>query len=438
MQSSRSTELESLRRGDFAGARELRLPGLSEFPREVFGLADTLEILDLGGGSLTTLPNDMSRLNKLRILFCSHNRFVRLPSALGDCVSLSQISFRGTGLRDLPGEALPPSLRWLILTDNHIERLPSELGQRPRLQKLMLAGNRLRDLPETLSNATALELIRLSSNGFEVVPPWLAHLPSLAWISWAANPIERGLTSSNVPLVPWAHLDVSERLGEGASGRVHRAHWHAPGAGSPLPVALKIFKDAMTSDGRPATEMAACMAAGQHQHLPGALGRVLDHPDGSDALVMPLLPSHWRTLAGPPSFASCSRDIYDAELRLGPVSALRIAHGVAAAGAHLHTRGILHGDLYAHNIIWDGDAGEAVLSDFGAACLLPAGQEGEKWRRIEVRAWGLLLGELLDRCRSDPPYLAKLRELESACVQPSAAARPLMADVAAALALIIP
>jgi len=32
----------ALRRGDLAGARELRLHGLSEFPREIFALADSL------------------------------------------------------------------------------------------------------------------------------------------------------------------------------------------------------------------------------------------------------------------------------------------------------------------------------------------------------------------------------------------------------------
>ena len=79
----------------------------------------------------------------------------------------------------------------------------------------------------------------------------------------------------------------------------------------------------------------------------------------------------------------------------------------------------MHGDLYAHNILWDGQAGDATLSDFGAACALPLGDEGDAWRRIEVRAWGLLLGELLDRCAPELTGLAKLRDLERACVQPA-------------------
>jgi hypothetical protein len=429
METSTSNVLQALRRGDLAGARELRLPGLSEFPREIFGLAESLEVLDVSDGALTALPDDMGRLHRLRVLFGSRNKFERLPAALGDCVSLSQIGFRATGLREVPGEALPPLLRWLILTENQVELLPDELGERPHLQKLMLAGNRLRDLPTGMTNATSLELLRLSCNSFEKLPSWLVDLPKLAWISWAGNPLESGLSPSNATLVPWARLDVRERLGEGTSGRVHRALWNRDGESEGLPVALKLFRAAMTSDGLPEREMAACLAAGEHPNVTTAFGRVAGHPDGADALLMQLLPAHWRALAGPPSLVSCSRDIYDPELRLDPASALRIARGVASAAAHLHARGILHGDLYAHNSLWDGEAGEVALSDFGAACALPEGEEGNAWRRIEVRAWGLLLGELLDRCAPDPVEPAKLRELESACVQPVPSARPLMDEI---------
>ncbi len=70
-----------------------------------------------------------------------------------------------------------------------------------------------------------------------------------------------------------------------------------------------------------------------------------------------------------------------------------------------------------------------MLSDFGAASVLPATHESEALQRIEVRAWGLLLGELLDRCAGEPPGLAGLRALQSACVNPGPKARPLMGDV---------
>lgn len=423
--------LEALRRGDLAGARSLRLAGLSEFPREIYGLADTLEFLDLGNGALGALPDDFGRLRKLRVLFCSNNRFARLPPALGECGELRLIGFRRTGMREVPGESLPPRLRWLTLTDNSIETLPDTLGARPELQKLMLAGNQLQALPEGLAGAASLELIRLSANLFERLPAWLRELPSLAWISWAANPCARDPDTARAPLAPWSRLVIGPLLGEGASGRVHAAEWRETEE-TTRPVALKLFKGGMTSDGLPAHEMAACLAAGAHPNLMGAVGRLTQHPEGSEALLTPLAPPHWRPLAAPPSLESCSRDVYDPGLHISVDAARRLLRGIARATAHLHERGLLHGDLYAHNILWDGADGDGVLTDFGAACTLPRDNDSADWRRIESRAFGLLVAEILERCPQEPA-LSPLHELARACIQKDVRARPSMSDVARAL-----
>ena len=427
-----SETLAALARGDLAGARELRLPGLSEIPRDLFGLAETLEILDVGDGALTELPADFSRLSKLRVLFCSGNRFERLPPALGDCAALSQMGFRRSQVREIPAEALPPRLRWLTLTDNRIERLPKELGERPLLQKLMLSGNRLTALPASFAGAERLELIRLSANRLEALPGWLCELPGLAWASWSGNPFDATRAAAPAQIIPWREIEIGDNLGEGASGRVHRALWRDAAGDRTLSVAVKLFKGAMTSDGLPDSEIDACLAAGEHPNLIGAHGRVDDHPSGDPALLTPLLPAHWRTLAGPPSAESCSRDVYAADRRMTFDAALKLARGVAGATAHLHAHGVSHGDLYAHNILWDGADGDAALTDFGAASRLPAGAMGDALRRVETRAFGLLLDELLDCCPADESAPA-LRALATACTQPDVAARPDMDAVCAEL-----
>ena len=416
------TTLEDLRAGRLAGAASLRLRGMAEFPREILGLADTLELLDLSDNALTALPDDLGRLRRLRVLFCSNNRFERLPPVLGDCPQLSQVGFRGVGLREVPAEALPASLRWLTLTDNRIEALPDALGRCDALQKLMLSGNRLRALPESLAGAPGLELLRVSANRLEALPGWIGELPALAWLAWSGNRFDPMPAPADMAPVEWSELHLGALLGEGASGRIHRADWRGRA------VAVKSFKNAMTSDGLPAREVAACLAAGAHPNLLGGLGPVRGHPEGTPALVLPLLPDGWGPLAAPPSLESCSRDVYTPGARFGVEVALRLAGGIAHAVAHLHRRGLLHGDLYAHNILWDGLAGEAVLGDFGGASVLPA--DAAALRRIETRAWGLLLGELLERGDAEAAHPG-LRTLQLACVQPEVAARPEMMDVAA-------
>ena len=426
-----TTTLEALRRGELAGATRLTLRGgLTEFPPEIFGLADTLEVLDLSGNALDSLPHDMHRLHRLRVLFCSNNRFTRLPDCLGDCRSLTQIGFRGTGLREVPADALPPGLRWLTLTDNRIARLPDAIGERADLQKLMLSGNRLQRLPESLAAGSRLELLRLSANRLDSLPDWLAELPRLAWLAWAGNPLDR-LLHEVVPgrTIEWQHLQPGRVLGEGSSGRVQQVLWQPPDE-APRELALKLFKGAMTSDGLPDHEIAASLTAGEHPALTGALGRLAGHPEHAEGLLMTLLPPAWRPLAGPPSLASCTRDIYPEGLVLAPDAVRRIARSIATAADHLHQNGMLHGDLYAHNILWDGGAGAAVLSDLGAASFRPLDAVGAALPRTEVLAWGLLLGELLGRCPEPPSGLALLQQ---ACVLPTPSERPPMAAVLATL-----
>ena len=428
------TTLHALRRGELSGATELRLSGLSKFPKEIFDLADTLELLDISGGSLSVLPAEFSRLKKLRVLFCSHNHFTHLPEILADCGALSQVGFRGNQLTHVPDNALPSNLRWLILTDNQLSSLPNSLGERPYLQKLMLAGNRLASLPDSMAGATRLELLRLSANNYESLPDWLTQLPNLAWISWAGNPLEPAAPTFHSAMVPWEEVNTTDCLGEGASGRVYRAHWRSQQRAVPQEVAIKLFKGSMTSDGMPENEMTACLCAGNHPTVMSALGRLEGHPDDLEGLVMPLMPDHWRVLAAPPSLLSCSRDIYDENLIFTCQSLLTILTSVANAAAHLHGRGILHGDLYGHNILWDGYDGRALLSDFGAACLLSQGREGERWQRMETCAFGILIGELLSFGIFENDFTNKLHALKTSCLQPQTQERPLLADVAATLA----
>ena len=385
---------------------DLRHCGLEEFPREIFALADTLTMLDLSGNRLRALPDDLPRLHRLRILFCSNNPFETLPAVLGRCKSLDIIGFKANAISHVPADALPAVLRWLILSDNRIAQLPETLGRCHRLQKLALAGNRLATLPASIARCERLELLRLSANRFETLadalPDGLLALPRLTWLAYAGNPFNaaheaRALAATPIARVEWQDLQVGELLGEGASGHIHSARWH-PAGGADRPVAVKLFKGAVTSDGLPGSEMAACIAADVHAHVIGVEGRLFGHPQGAQGLVMGLIPPRYRSLAGPPSLASCTRDVYADDARFTPVQAGAIAQGAGDALAHLHAKGLMHGDFYAHNILVDDDA-HALLGDFGAASFLPEDDVARRQalQRIDLRALAVLEEELAQR-----------------------------------------
>lgn len=407
--------------------REIRLTGrgLTQLPPEVFDHADTLELLDVSGNQLDALPDDLHRFQRLRILFASSNRFTALPRVLGACPRLEMVGFKSNAIADVPAEALPPRLRWLILTDNAIDALPAAIGQRPQLQKLMLAGNRLTMLPDSLQDAPALELLRIAANRFDRLPGWLPALPRLAWLAWGGNPATAAresavLQAGDVSAIDAHALDVGERLGEGASGVIHAARWHR-GDADETPVALKRFKGQVTSDGWPHSEMAASLAAGPHDGLIPVHGPLRQPPQAAPALVLGRVPPHFTPMAAPPSFDSCTRDVYPPQMRLGAGDVAALAQRVAGAMAQLHARGLVHGDLYAHNLLWDGGR-TALLGDFGAASFLPAAQPAlhAALRALDLRAFGVLLGEWLARADGAAPgVLARWRD---ACLHGSAQA----------------
>jgi serine/threonine protein kinase len=164
---------------------------------------------------------------------------------------------------------------------------------------------------------------------------------------------------------------------------------------------------------------------------------------------MPLIPPAHINLAGPPSLQSCTRDVYPSGFRLSTALALNIACDVTDALAHLHQRGVMHGDLYAHNILIDPVHGQARLGDFGAATRLPAqpSDVGRGLLALEVRALGCLLEELgaTAKTNSSPaanhqshaqaadPAIQTMLGLAAACLSERPPERPGVAEVAEAL-----
>ena len=436
--------LTRLRAGQLTGTVRLDLScDLTELPPEVFALADTLEVLNLSGNRLRDLP-ELSRLHRLKVLFCSDNAFTEVPEHLGTHPSLHMVGFKSNRIRHVPSSALSPMLRWLILTDNEIDTLPDSIGQCAGLEKVALAGNRLRTLPESMAACRQLGLLRISANALTALPDWLLTLPRLAWLAYGGNPCEATppSTAQAWPEIPWSALSLGALLGEGASGHIHAATWQRADANrssvASEAVAVKLFKGALTSDGLPDQEMQACLTAGAHPHLIPVHGVLHGHPQGRQGLVMPQLDAQWRVLAGPPSLSTCTRDVYAPDARWSTDTAWRMVQGIAAATAHLHARGVLHGDLYAHNILWRPD-GRALLGDFGAASLLPTDTVQRTPRlalqSMDTLAFGHLLAELLQRVdaadHADPRFAA-LAQWQARCTNPDPKNRPLMRELAQA------
>ncbi|MGB0665084.1 MAG: leucine-rich repeat-containing protein kinase family protein [Pontibacterium sp.] len=409
--------LSALKSGQLAGATRLTLSeGLTKFPMEILSLADSLEILDLSNNQLTEMPPEVAQLKRLKIFFASNNPFETVPAVLGQCESLEMVGFKSNKIKHLPAEALPAKLRWLILTNNQLETLPNELGERPRLQKLALAGNQLRELPQTLSQCHQLELIRISANQLTQFPKQLLELPKLAWFAFAGNPFCQSSsdTATDIPQVSKNDLILHQVLGQGASGLISEASWVEKQNHFPERVAVKVFKGEITSDGYPQDELDACLSAGQHPNLVTALAQV-NEPDFL-AVVMPLIPANYANLGLPPNFDTCTRDTFPAGFELGIEAIVNIVHQMTDVFEHLHGRSICHGDLYAHNTLFN-EEGHIIFGDFGAASVysMLSHKEQAQIKQVEQRALGYFIEDLLSICTAEGKSSQSYVELQAHC-----------------------
>ncbi|MFY9142699.1 leucine-rich repeat-containing protein kinase family protein [Sulfuricurvum sp.] len=411
--------LAQLHAGELKGAKRLVLSeDLTSFPEEIFDLAETLEILDLSNNSLCELP-DLSRLTNLRIAFFFYNRFVALPSFRG-CENLTMLGFKGNQIETFDEDILPLGINWLILTDNRLKSLPRSIGKLTKLQKCALAGNRLEALPEEMAACRNLELLRFSANRLESIPSWLLKLPKLSWLAFSGNPC---IKEQKFPLqaIAYETLEVKEKLGSGASGDIFRAY----SATHDEEVALKLFKGAITSDGYAHDEMNACMSAGEHPNLIKVLAKIEE--DERLGLLLEYIPDIYRNLGLPPDFETCTRDTFKEGSTLEIESILEIAKAIASAAEHLHERGLMHGDLYAHNILIN-EEDHCYLGDFGAASFYEAHEK--EFEKIEVRAFGCLLEDMLSLCPTkEGDIYERLEQLRERCMNEKVEERPLFSEM---------
>ena len=314
-----------------------------------------------------------------------------------------------------PG-ALQPQLRWLILTDNALEYLPTTIERCSQLQKLMLSGNRLQSLPEEMKNCHKLELVRLASNRLTEPPMCLLRLPNLSWIALSDNPFLNYCmkhVSSSIELPIMENVVEGELLGQGASGVTHSGKWNGQA------VAVKTYSGAMTSDGNPLQERTLAMKASALKSpcLIQVLGQTTQ-----GSLVMELL-ENFTAFAGPPSIESCSRDTYHENDSVESSQAISMVSGLLDALVKLHEVGVCHGDFYGHNILVSRDDCTKVrLSDFGAAFSYDRQAEyGRYVETMEMRAFAHLMDEiekLLDDIQA-ADLRSALTELAQACRQDS-------------------
>ena len=410
--------LKQLNNNELQGTKYLNLTeDLSSFPPKIFDLADTLEILDLSNNKLSSLPN-LEKLTNLKIAFFSYNLFTKIPNVFKGCKKLYMLGLKGNKIEIFDENILPLSISWLILTDNKIQKLPNSIGDLTKLQKFPLAGNQLTSLPETMQKCKNLELLRLSANNLKEIPSWILELPKLSWLAFSGNDcsleVKVDLKKASIN-----KLDIKEQLGEGASGMIYKAF--CPTLNKD--VALKLFKGAITSDGYAIDEMNTYMSIGKHENLINVIAKIDE--DKKLGLLLDLIPKTYQNLGFPPNFETCTRDTFAKDYTISSENIYKVVKHIQSAAVHLHEKNLMHGDLYAHNILINED-NHCYLGDFGASTFY----DNKNYEKIEVRAFGCLIEDLLSICSNkESSYFKILRNISQTCMQENVKARPLFKEI---------
>lgn len=144
---------------------------LTRFPRVLLECV-FLEELDLAWNHLESLPEDIHRLDQLRILNLLGNEGLKqLPAGLAQLEQLEELVFQGTLELFATTEITP------LLGEQQVYRLPEFFRQMPNLRRLCMDHVLLDALPEWLPEMRQLQHLEVSS-GLEF-PPYLTLPESL-------------------------------------------------------------------------------------------------------------------------------------------------------------------------------------------------------------------------------------------------------------------
>ncbi|XP_010438250.1 PREDICTED: plant intracellular Ras-group-related LRR protein 7-like [Camelina sativa] len=170
---------------------------IKKIPESLTARLLNLIALDIHSNQIKALPNSIGCLSKLKILNVSGNFLVSLPKTIQNCRSLEELNANFNELVRLPdniGLELT-NLRKLCVNSNKLIILPNSITYLTSLRILDARLNCLMILPEDLENLINLEILNVSQN-FQ----YLSALPSS--IGLLLNLLELDISYNRITVLP--------------------------------------------------------------------------------------------------------------------------------------------------------------------------------------------------------------------------------------------
>ncbi|KAM0327483.1 hypothetical protein ACHAQA_005771 [Verticillium albo-atrum] len=176
----------------------------------------SLEIFDLHGNNVSSLPTNFSNLERLRILNLAENSFELLPFGIISQLPLTELNLKKNKLSKTlieEGVEALPKLQSIDISCNQLTHIaaPGATVSLPALHQLSASMNRLKALPDVSSWSSLLTLtadennisefppgffsleklrhVDFSANDIRIIPPEIARMDNLAMIRLSGNPL---------------------------------------------------------------------------------------------------------------------------------------------------------------------------------------------------------------------------------------------------------
>ncbi len=171
-----------------------------------------LKRLDLSENKLTELPEAaINPLKRLELLNLARNKLVQLPNN-ADLPELEVIDLAGNKLKTVPAWLFQlPNLTSIFLTQNELGSLPTIEQERNKLLSLDISSNKIYKLPESIGGLSGLKELDISDNKLISLPKSLCQLKHLKTLDVRSCtlrklPEEIGMMDSNLVLLAHGNL----------------------------------------------------------------------------------------------------------------------------------------------------------------------------------------------------------------------------------------
>uniref|UniRef100_A0A0V0GC11 Putative leucine-rich repeat lrr protein n=1 Tax=Triatoma dimidiata TaxID=72491 RepID=A0A0V0GC11_TRIDM len=169
---------------------------LMEFPIEVKHLKSSLRSLDISTNKFSKLPPDIGSFLNLKSLVVDYNNLTELPMEIGNLDKLENLSITSNKLRTLP-QTLSKlhNLKELNLQQNQLTEFPVMLCDLKHLNMIDLSNNKITEVPDGVSTLHVVELI-LNQNQISLLSSDIADCPRLKTLRLQEN----CLSLNNIPI----------------------------------------------------------------------------------------------------------------------------------------------------------------------------------------------------------------------------------------------